>query len=163
MKVLFERHMPMVLGTAMHYMREADRAEDVTMEIFEKVMKVLHRYEVSNFKHWILMMTRNHCLKILNRALKRENELFDKRIDLSRVEYSEETDLSGDENIWLALEGALDELKAEQRMCITLFYLQDMSYQEISSKTGFTLNEVKSHLQNGKLNLQKKLSPYREQ
>jgi RNA polymerase sigma-70 factor (ECF subfamily) len=41
----------------------------------------------------------------------------------------------------------------EQRTCITLFYLQKMSYQEIVDKTGYTLLQVKSYIQNGKRNL----------
>jgi RNA polymerase sigma-70 factor (ECF subfamily) len=34
-----------------------------------------------------------------------------------------------------------------------LFYLEKKSYQEIAENTGFTLMQVKSHIQNGKRNL----------
>lgn len=51
------------------------------------------------------------------------------------------------------LEKALDELNAEQKTCVTLFYLQKRSYQEIAEQTGFSLLQVKSHIQNGKRNL----------
>jgi RNA polymerase sigma-70 factor (ECF subfamily) len=48
---------------------------------------------------------------------------------------------------------ALKELSPEQRQCVTLFYLQKKSYQEISDETRFTMMQVKSYIQNGKRNL----------
>jgi RNA polymerase sigma-70 factor (ECF subfamily) len=36
---------------------------------------------------------------------------------------------------------------------VEMFYLKDMSYQQIADQTGYTLNEVKSYIQNGKRNL----------
>ena len=48
---------------------------------------------------------------------------------------------------------SLNELNTEQQQCVTLFYLQKKSYQEISDSTGFTMMQVKSHIQNGKRNL----------
>jgi RNA polymerase sigma-70 factor (ECF subfamily) len=48
---------------------------------------------------------------------------------------------------------AVEQLNHEQGTCIRLMYIDDMSYRDISAITGFTLNEVKSHIQNGKRNL----------
>ena len=47
----------------------------------------------------------------------------------------------------------LPKLKENQRVCIDLFYLKNKSYQEIAHETNFTLNEIKSYIQNGKRNL----------
>ncbi len=55
------------------------------------------------------------------------------------------------------LEKAISELNEDQRRCIDLFYLKDKSYNEIAELTGYTLNEVKSFIQNGKRNLKIKL------
>jgi len=51
------------------------------------------------------------------------------------------------------LELSLKELNPEQQQCVTLFYLQKKSYQEVSDETGFTMLQVKSYIQNGKRNL----------
>ena len=51
------------------------------------------------------------------------------------------------------MESALKELNAEQQQCVTLFYLQKKSYQEISDATGYSMLQVKSYIQNGKRNL----------
>ena len=47
----------------------------------------------------------------------------------------------------------LPKLKENQRLCVELFYLNNKSYQDIANQTGFTLNEIKSYIQNGKRNL----------
>ena len=51
------------------------------------------------------------------------------------------------------LELSLKELNPEQQQCVTLFYLEKKSYQEVSDETGFTMLQVKSYIQNGKRNL----------
>ena len=48
---------------------------------------------------------------------------------------------------------AIKKLNAEQQQCIRLFYLQKKSYSEVTEITGFTIMQVKSHIQNGKRNL----------
>ena len=61
------------------------------------------------------------------------------------------------------LQEAMNELKEAQQECIELFYMRDCSYLEISKITGYTLNEVKSHIQNGKRNLKKYIAEKDEQ
>ena len=51
------------------------------------------------------------------------------------------------------LAGALLQLKKEQQQCVTLFYLEKKSYQEIAQQTSLNIMQVKSHIQNGKRNL----------
>ena len=118
------------------------------MEIFEKLHLDLKRVEVDYFRGWICTVARNHCLMKLRKA----------GLD---VEYPEdlppiaavEDDFDVEKEASLQeLERALPHLKLEQKQCIDLFYLQEKSYKEVAIETGFTLNEVKTHIQNGKLN-----------
>jgi RNA polymerase sigma-70 factor (ECF subfamily) len=51
------------------------------------------------------------------------------------------------------LEKAINDLSQEQKKCIELFYLKQKSYKEVSNETGYSVNEVKSYIQNGKRNL----------
>jgi RNA polymerase sigma-70 factor (ECF subfamily) len=68
----------------------------------------------------------------------------------------EETDrqalLENDQTLEL-MDLSLKELNPEQQQCVTLFYLQKKSYQEVSEATGFSMLQVKSYIQNGKRNL----------
>ena len=61
--------------------------------------------------------------------------------------------LGGSANRQEYLETAINGLNAEQKQCIELFYLFEKSYREVEQITGYTYNEVKSHIQNGKRNL----------
>jgi RNA polymerase sigma-70 factor (ECF subfamily) len=51
------------------------------------------------------------------------------------------------------MEQSLEELGKEQKLCVTLFYLEKKSYQEIADISHFSLLQVKSYIQNGKRNL----------
>jgi RNA polymerase sigma-70 factor (ECF subfamily) len=51
------------------------------------------------------------------------------------------------------LENEMHKLPEEQRVCIELFYLKQKSYNEVAALTGYTLNQVKSYIQNGKRKL----------
>ena len=51
------------------------------------------------------------------------------------------------------LEHAMTQLSEEQRTCVELFYLQQKCYTEVATITKYSLNEVKSYIQNGKRNL----------
>jgi RNA polymerase sigma-70 factor (ECF subfamily) len=51
------------------------------------------------------------------------------------------------------LEEAISCLDEDQRRCVELFYLKEQSYKDVADATGFTLNQVKSYIQNGKRTL----------
>jgi RNA polymerase sigma-70 factor (ECF subfamily) len=51
------------------------------------------------------------------------------------------------------MQSALQQLNHEQQQCVTLFYLEKKSYTEIAVKTGLSMLQVKSNIQNGKRNL----------
>jgi len=51
------------------------------------------------------------------------------------------------------LTAGLEQLAPEQKQCVELFYLQKMSYAEITGITGYNQKKVKSYIQNGKRNL----------
>ena len=82
------------------------------------------------------------------------------------LDETDKTDLLQNEQTYDLLEKAIEELSSEQKQCVTLFYLQKKSYQQIADKTGYTLMQVKSYIQNGKRNLklllEKKLKEKRQ-
>lgn len=95
------------------------------------------------------MIAKNHCLmKLRDRQGKVPVELTDTPAEETDREALLQNDVTLD-----LLEEALEELNAEQQQCVTLFYLEKKSYQEISDREGYSLMQVKSHIQNGKRNL----------
>ncbi len=51
------------------------------------------------------------------------------------------------------MESCLETLNVDQQTCVRLFYLEQKCYKEVADITGYELNKVKSHIQNGKRNL----------
>ena len=99
------------------------------------------------------MVAKNHCLmKLRDRQSKIPAELTDRMMATPGEEMDwhalVQTDLALD-----LMETSLKELNPEQLQCVTLFYLQKKSYTDISGETGYTMMQVKSHIQNGKRNL----------
>lgn len=155
--VLFQRHKHLVLGVCLKYLKNKEEAEDAVMEIFEKLHLDLKKNDVSHFKSWLYMVSKNYCLMQLRKAGLKVD--FPEKMP----EMTENTEGVADmhlekEKMLTLLESSLAHLKSEQKLCLELFYLKDMSYKEITMETGFALNEVKTHIQNGKLNLKKILA-----
>jgi RNA polymerase sigma factor (sigma-70 family) len=68
---------------------------------------------------------------------------------------------SADAGVQLDLEGALQQLSAEQRLCVVLAYSEGMSHGEIASATALPLGTVKSHVKRGAERLRHLLEAYR--
>ena len=156
---LFERYTHMVYLVCMKYLKDPMEAEDMSMVIFEKLMKDLPKYEVRNFKYWLHTVSKNQCLVFLDKQ-KRKRHKEDNFQDMQQgiVENGVEFDLIDEKEIQLTnLEEAITMLNEGQQECIKLFYLQKKSYVEVAEMTGYDLKKVKSYIQNGKRNLKKHL------
>ena len=155
--ILYQRYMHLVFGVCMKYLKKQEEAEDAVMQLFEKLVESLKQHEVSNFKSWLHVTARNHCLMALRARKagtakeKTEVSLSDDVEYLLPVHHEEEEDkLESDLQL---LERVIELLKPEQQTCVRLFYLEQRSYQEVADQTGFELKKVKSYIQNGKRNL----------
>jgi RNA polymerase sigma-70 factor (ECF subfamily) len=155
---LFKRHSLMCFTVCVKYLKDEDAAHDATMNIFEKLFTDLQKHQITNFKSWLHTVCKNHCLILLRKPNvlvsinedEEENEnLF---MQLSNI-LNHEDDKQEKEEKLQAVENAILGLKDKQKQCIELFYLKQKSYVEIAAITGYTENEVKSYIQNGKRNL----------
>lgn len=159
--ILYKRYSHLVLGLSLKYLKNQDEAKDAVMQIFEKLFTDLLKHQIEFFKSWLYTYSKNFCLQIIRTRqskLKKEIELennadlfmeTENGLHLNKTEEKEKQ--------FVALEQAIDELNDEQKKCVELFYLKEKSYVEIAEMTGFSLNEVKSYIQNGKRNLKIKL------
>ncbi|MEM7372185.1 MAG: sigma-70 family RNA polymerase sigma factor [Bacteroidota bacterium] len=155
---LFERYTHIVFLVCMKYLKNETESEDVAMQVFEKLISDLRKYEIKTFKYWLHTVTKNQCLVFLEKKkrLRHKEDIF-LETEQALVESSEDFSLLGEGNEkeqQLALmRKAIGVLKQEQKICVELFYLQQKSYQEVSEETGYTMKQVKSYIQNGKRNL----------
>ena len=98
------------------------------------------------------MVAKNHCLMKLRDKGKYTVEINDQVVPAAQdglvIQEIKEKDKALD-----SLSKALGELNKEQQLCVTLFYLEKKSYQQVADITGYSLMQVKSNIQNGKRNL----------
>ena len=155
--ILFKRYTHLVLGVSIKYLRDEDEAKDCVMEIFEKLLTDLSRHEIHNFKSWLHTVTRNHCLmKLRARKRKFAERIVNDETDLEVVEMNlllHPEDAHEKESALTLLEKGIQQLNKDQKKCVELFFLEEKSYQEIVDLTGYSMLNVKSHIQNGKRNL----------
>lgn len=155
--VLFERYTSLVYAVCLKYFQNRDESKDAAMQVFEKLLIDLKKHSITNFKSWLYSVAKNYCLMQL-RKNKHFTEIGGEAAELITplMEYRDflHQEEENQKEIKLSeLENALLELSQEQKLCIELFYLKEKSYQEITDLTGFSLNNVKSFIQNGKRNL----------
>jgi RNA polymerase sigma-70 factor (ECF subfamily) len=62
LSVLYQRYMDLVFGVCLKYFKDAERSKDAVMDIFEELNNKLKHHEVDNFKGWLHVLARNHCL-----------------------------------------------------------------------------------------------------
>lgn len=153
---LFDRYLRFVFLICVKYLKNDEAAKDMAMQVFEKLTIDLQRFEVTNFKSWLHSVCRNSCLMHLRSTANSSTlSLSDEKLTIQFVEktaFVHQTDGTNEAQLQ-QLEKAVAMLEDGQKQCIELFFLQDKSYAEVADITGFSLNQVKSYIQNGKRNL----------
>lgn len=133
----------------MKYLKDKDAAQDAVQQVFLKVLTHLPSGEINNFKGWLYILMRNHCLQLLRDKV---HTVDSDEVNIIAQETDKEALLQSAYTLEQMNE-ALTELAEEQKNTIVLFYLKKLSYQQIMEQTGYTFMQVKSHIQNGKRNL----------
>ena len=136
----------------MKYLKNEEEAKDAVQQVFLKVINELHKYKVDYFKSWLYTIAKNHCLMKLRDKGKLPFEINENMIQ-AKVDDSILDEAIEKDAVLNKMEIALEKLNKEQNICITLFFLEKKTYQQIALETGYTVMQVKSNIQNGKRNL----------
>ncbi len=148
---LFENHSSMVYYVCLRYLQDSEVSKDAVMQIFEELVVKVKKQEIKNFGSWLYVLSRNHCLMQLRSGKKMQYVPFEDFVESPDFQHQDD---SGDKERKLtALELCLEKLPERQKQTISLFFLQEKCYKDIVDNTGFSLNDVKSYIQNGKRNL----------
>jgi RNA polymerase sigma-70 factor (ECF subfamily) len=151
---LYQRYMNLVYGVCLRYFDE-EASKDAVMQIFEELIAKLQQHEVQNFKSWLHVLTRNHCLMKLRSMKNREG----REISLDGLPVMENEPFAHHESSTALetnlqdMERCMETLPDEQKRSVDLFYLKEKSYKEVADLTGYEMKKVKSYIQNGKRNL----------
>lgn len=157
---LFSRYSHLVFGVCIKYLKSEEESRDAVMNIFEKLLQDLKKHNISNFKSWLHTVARNHCLMLLR--ARKPLVINSEKTDVEGMEYSfslHQYDSEPELELRLgSLEDCMNKLIDEQKVCVELFYMKERCYKEITELTKYSLNEVKSYIQNGKRNLKNCMS-----
>jgi RNA polymerase sigma-70 factor (ECF subfamily) len=153
--IVLERYTMLLFGVCMKYLKHEEQARDAVQQVFLKALSEVPKYKIDNIGGWLYQVARNLCLSNL-----RSKKEYSDEESLQYIAQPEEVPLSlliEKEKDIDRLNKELQTLKEEQKVCIAAFYLEKKSYNQISELTGFSVKQVKSHIQNGKRNLRLKL------
>jgi len=155
---LVEAHQGRVYGLAMRMLGNPGEAEDAAQDAFLQAYARLVSYKPEwRFKTWIMTITSNLCIDRLRRR-KLEPVTFSDYATPAATEDGSPTEI---EFISAApqpdaivvrkqrdavLAALLNELPAEDRSMVVMFYFHDMSYDDIASAMNTTVSAVKSRL-----------------
>lgn len=163
---LYKRYTIFTFGICLKYLKNKDEASEAVLDIFEDLFEKLLIHDPENFRTWLYSVAKNYCLLKFRNT---KNEYSIDFIDFLRdniIDDSEENEIQhlDKEKYLTLLNKYIKELKTEQEICIKLFFIQNKSYKEIEEITGYSYNNVKSYIQNGKQNLKNLLDKnYEEQ
>jgi RNA polymerase sigma-70 factor (ECF subfamily) len=146
---LWDRYAHLLYGVGMKYLKDPERSKDEVVELFAGLKELVTKHPVQRFRPWVHAVMRNRCLQVLRNtrpSTPLPAELLHEPEDNSDDAALHEASLQ-------QLEQAIARLNAEQQRCIRLFHLERRSYQQVAAATGLPVDQVRSHLQNGRRNL----------
>ena len=133
---------------------DVELSNDLAQETFIKVWSKIDKFKgLASFKTWLYKMAYNIYYDRV-RSVKHYEDIESPEVSEKLSENDEKS--FEYENLYIAL----GRLKDEERMCITLFYLEDFSIKKIAGITGLSDGTIKSHLSRGRNHLKEFLTTY---
>ena len=149
--ILLQRYTLLLLGVCMKYLKNEEAARDAVQQIFLKAITELEKYEVEFIKSWLYMIAKNHCLMQFRDKNRQLVELSEQMAETEDTD--EKLSIKEKDQLLDWMHESIKNLNPEQQQCVTLFYLEKKSYQQVAEETGYSILQVKSSIQNGKRNL----------
>ena len=165
---LIDKYKALVVHIVYRMVANREDREDICQEVFMKIYRNLagFRFE-SKLSTWIARVAYNTCMNHLDK--KREILVDEVRPDPETLDcLSGDTDrpdeVAEDLDVSLRLRAEIEKLPATYRTILTLYHLEEMSYNEIGEIMDVPEGTVKSHLFRARKHLRARLlSRYRKE
>lgn len=163
---LFDRHHASLHGFLRRFLGEAAAAEDVVQEVFIRVWK--HRSTFapgSTFSAWLYAIARNAAMDEIRKRGKRPRSFTDLDAGSEGAELGGESAGPGaDAEVWRLtvreqVQRALQELPADQRLCLVLKEYEGKSHREIAEILGCTEGNARVMAHRARLAMRRLLQP----
>ncbi len=148
----FERLLVMyrqkVFHLAYSMIRNETQAEDVTQDIFLRIWRGLPGYNgAASLSTWIYTISRNTCLtELKKRAARPTVSLHDPELETRLDSLPALQSADREKGVQMDVDLLLAQLPDKYRRVITLFYLENKSYEECSALLGLPMGTVKTFL-----------------
>jgi len=161
LEILITRHKQRIYSFIYSKVYDRDIAEDVFQDTFIKVIKTLKRgayNEEGKFLPWVMRIAHNLVIDHFrknNRMPKFSNSgefsifsvLSDTALDAEKTIIKEQVERD--------LRRVIDELPGDQKEVLVLRMYNDMSFKEISEKTGVSINTALGRMRYALINMRK--------
>jgi len=156
---LVDRFGPRIHSLALHFARDAERAQDLTQEIFLRLFQNLGSYRGDvPLLAWTLRLSRNLCIDDYRR---RRAERAFRFLPLEHLEpLRDGSDPAADaqrRELLGMVEAALSELDPETALILTLRDVEGLSYRELEALLDLPSGTVKSRIHRGRRELLRRL------
>ena len=155
--LLVERFKEKVFHLACSMLRNETQAEDAAQDTFVKIWKGLPGYNrEASLSTWIYTITRNTCLTELKKRSTRPTvSLQDPEMELGAEHIPTLRTTDADQGSEMDVETLLAGLPEKYRQVVTLFYMEQKKYEEVSAMLGIPMGTVKTLLFRAKKELLK--------
>ena len=151
---LLDRYKNMVFTLAYNILQNKEDAEELTQDAFIKAFNALSSFKgESLFSTWLYRIVINTSLN------KKKSNKIKIAIDDSELHEDVYADIDNlinqyeKKNRKTIVQSAIRSLKDDERLCITLFYINELSISEINELTGISISNIKILLHRGRKNL----------
>ncbi|WP_289031869.1 sigma-70 family RNA polymerase sigma factor [uncultured Algoriphagus sp.] len=152
---LMKRYKKAVYFMILKMIRDADDAEDLTMEAFAKAFKNLHRFKKDyTFSTWLFRIATNNAIDFIRKKKLKTMSLNTTMSDDSgnSVTIDVEDDDNNPQDEFIKSQRSemvrifVDKLPAKYRKLVQLRYFDELSYEEIAQELEKPLGTVKAQL-----------------
>ena len=152
---LMKRYKKAVYFMILKMVRDADDAEDLTMEAFAKAFRNLHKFKKDyTFSTWLFRIATNNTIDFIRKkklkTMSLNNTLTDDggntvNIDIEGDDNNPQDEFIRSQRIEM-VRFFVDKLPAKYRTLVKLRYFDELSYEEIAKKLDKPLGTVKAQL-----------------
>ncbi|MEE9362654.1 MAG: RNA polymerase sigma factor [Cellulophaga sp.] len=139
MTFIFERHHRHIYNFFFQMVRDADVCEDLTQNVFYKVIKYKHSYKGGKFVSWIFKIARN----IFSDYYQKQKKTIPFETIENVTEYENEESSNQKEEL-MHLSVVLDGLSIEDKELVVMNKIRGIKYEQIAEITGSTSGAVKT-------------------
>lgn len=156
---LVREHQRLVGHIVFRMISDPGDREDICQEVFMKVYRSLSRFRGdSKLSTWIATIAYNRCYDYLNtRKISLIEAASEDSLAYIPSDNPTPEEKTESENISGLLKSEIDKLPPQARTIITLFHLDECSYEEIGKIMNLPEGTVKSHLFRSRKLLKKRL------